>query len=229
MMTNADVKLNNKSKNIEALYSQYPVLGKIDKKNNGMISEHAYFKNLHADEYIAGAEETCHGILFVLEGVINIQKININGAQTNLYNIKQGEFCHEALSCVSNFESLNINGKASQYSEICIIPIEIVKRYIIVDEEFLVYIYEDLYKKFNAILENKENMIHESLETRLIKLLISKNSKLIYATHSQLAFEVDSVREVISRNLKSIEKRGYIKIKRGRIIVLKDLNEMLNS
>ncbi|AVK47014.1 hypothetical protein AXY43_02705 [Clostridium sp. MF28] len=46
---------------------------------------------------------------------------------------------------------------------------------------------------------------------------------------SELAFEVDSVREVISRNLKSIEKRGYIKIKRGRIIVLKDLNEMLKS
>ncbi|GEA30581.1 hypothetical protein CDIOL_15040 [Clostridium diolis] len=46
---------------------------------------------------------------------------------------------------------------------------------------------------------------------------------------SELAFEVDSVREVISRNLKSIEKRGYIKIKGGRIIVLKDLNEMLKS
>lgn len=46
---------------------------------------------------------------------------------------------------------------------------------------------------------------------------------------SELAFEVDSVRKVISRNLKSIEKRGYIKIKRGRIIVLKDLNEMLKS
>ena len=46
---------------------------------------------------------------------------------------------------------------------------------------------------------------------------------------SELAFGVDSVREVISRNLKSIEKRGYIKIKRGRIIVLKDLNEMLKS
>lgn len=97
------------------------------------------------------------------------------------------------------------------------------------DDEFLLYIYEDLYGKFSAVLENKENMIHESLETRLIKLLISKNSKIIYATHSELAFEVDSVREVISRNLKSIEKRGYIKLERGRIIVLKDLNEIPKS
>lgn len=103
MMMNVDVTLNNRSKDIEALYRKYPVLEKIDKKNNGVISKHAYFKNLHADEYIAGTEEICHGILFVLEGIINIQKININGEQTNLYNIKQGEFCHEALSCVSDF------------------------------------------------------------------------------------------------------------------------------
>jgi CRP/FNR family transcriptional regulator len=42
-----------------------------------------------------------------------------------------------------------------------------------------------------------------------------------------LAFEVDSVREVVSRKLKSIEKRGYIKLERGKIVVIKDLKEIL--
>lgn len=59
-------------------------------------------------------------------------------------------------------------------------------------------------------IENEEDMIHESLESRLSRLLINKNSKIIYETHNELAFEVDSVREVVSRKLKSIEKRGYI-------------------
>ena len=60
-----------------------------------------------------------------------------------------------------------------------------------------------------------------------IKLLISKNSKIIYATHNELAFEVDSAREVVSRNLKRIEKRGYIELERGKILILKDLKEIL--
>jgi len=227
MISNNDEELNNRSKNIESLYSKYPVLEKVDKKNNGIISEQAYFKTLYADEYIKATDGSCQGILFVLEGLINIQKINQNGEQTNLYNIKEGEFCHEALSCISNFESLNITGKAIHYSEVCIIPMEIVRQYIMKDEEFLLYIYEDLHRKFNAVIENKVEMMHESLETRLIKFLISKNSKIIYTTHSELAFEVDSAREVISRRLKSIEKRGYIKLERGKIIILKDLNEVL--
>lgn len=227
MISNNDEKLNKRSKDIDSLYSKYPVLEKVDKKNNRIISEQAYFKTLYADEYIKATDGTCHGILFVLEGLINIQKVNQNGEQTNLYNIKEGEFCHEALSCISNLESLNITGKAIRYSEVCIIPMEIVRQYIMKDEEFLLYIYEDLHRKFNVVIENKEEIMHEALETRLIRFLISRNSKIIYTTHSELAFEVDSAREVISRKLKSIEKRGYIKLERGKIIILKDLNEVL--
>ena len=84
-----------------------------------------------------------------------------------------------------------------------------------------------MYRKFNTVIENKEDMIHESLESRLIKLLMSKNSKIIHATHSELAFEVDSAHSVVSRNLKGIEKRGYTKLKRGKILILKNLKETL--
>ena len=56
---------------------------------------------------------------------------------------------------------------------------------------------------------------------------MSKSSKSIYATHSELAFEIDSTREVVSRSLKKIEKQGFIKMLRGKIQILKDLNELL--
>lgn len=226
-MDNYDKKLDNSSKNIKSLYDIYPVLKKIDENNNKIVSTQAIFKIVYSDEYVAGLEETCQGVLFVIKGTIKIQKINKNGEETNLYNIKQGEFCHEALSCLSNLESLNITGKAIQDSEICIIPFDIVRKYFIEDNKFLLYMYEDLYNKFNTVIENKEDMIHESLESRVIRLLINKNSKIIYATHNELAFEVDSVREVVSRKLKSIEKRGYIRLERGKIVILKDLNEIL--
>ena len=226
-MDNYGETLNNRSKDIQSLYDMYPVLKKIDKNNNEIISTQAIFKTVYSDEYVSGSESTCQGVLFVIKGIIKIQKINKDGEETNLYNIKQGEFCHEALSCLSNLESLNIAGKAIQDSKVCIIPFDIVGRYFIQDNEFLLYMYKDLYRKFNTVIENKEEMIHESLETRLIKFLISKNSNIIYATHNELAFEIDSVREVVSRRLKSIEKLGYIRLERGKILLLKDLNEIL--
>ena len=225
-MNNYEEKSNEKMKKIKALYEIYPILSKINEKNNEIINKQAVFKTLYADEYVKSAEGTCVGILFVIKGTIKIQKINSDGEETNLYNIRQGEFCHEALSCLSNFESLNITGKAIQDSEVCIIPVDIVRLHFMKDNEFLLYIYEDLHKKFNSVLENKEEIMHESLETRLVKLLINKNSNIIYATHGELAFEIDSAREAVSRKLKSIEKRGYIKLERGKIVIIKDLKEI---
>lgn len=226
-MNNYDEISNKRLNNIKALYKGYPILSKINDKNSEIINIHAVFKTLYADEYIKSENGSCGGVLFVIKGKIKIQKVNAEGEETNLYNIGQGEFCHEALSCLSNFESLNIVGKAIQDSEVCIIPLDIVKLYFMKDEDFLLYIYEDLYKKFNAVIENKEEIMHESLETRLVKLLINKNTRIIYATHSEIAFEIDSAREVVSRKLKNIEKLGYIRLERGKIIILKDLEEIL--
>lgn len=228
-MDNNGDTIKNRLKDIQELFAMYPVLKNINKRNNEIISNQAVFKNVYSDDYVGESDEACHGVLFVIRGRIKIQKINKEGEETNLYNIKQGEFCHEALSCLSNLESLDITGKAIQDSKVCIIPFDIVRKYLIEDNEFILYMYKDLYNKFKTVIENKEEMIHESLETRLIKLLISKKSKIVYATHSELAFEIDSVREVVSRKLKSIEKSGYIKLERGKIVILKDLNEILNN
>lgn len=219
--------LKNKMEYIEELFNIYPILKKINQENNNIIMEHGILKILYADEYISSAKEECSGVLFVIKGTIKIQKINKEGEETNLYNIKEGELCHEALTCLLKFESLNIMGEAIQDSLVCIIPLEIMKKYFLNNNEFLSYMYRDLYKKFNLIVSNKEERVHEALETRLIKLLISKKSKIIYTTHSELAFEIDSAREVVSRKLKSIEKRGYIKLERGKIQIIKSLEKLL--
>ncbi|CAI3549418.1 MULTISPECIES: Crp/Fnr family transcriptional regulator [Clostridium] len=213
-------------KNLELLYDRYPVLRNINDQNENIIGKNAYFKVLQFNEYISSSNGTCQGILFIVDGRLKIQRISENGDETSLYEIKEGELCHEALSCLLNFNPLNIIGRAVMNSTICIIPIEIVRNYLLKDLQFLKYMYEDLYEKFNIIIQKREDKNHNSLQTRLIKLLISKNSKIIYGTHRDLALEIDSTREVVSRHLKLIEKEGYIKIERGKIIVLKDLNEM---
>ena len=213
-------------KNLELLYDRYPVLKTINDQNENIIDKNAYFKTLQFNEYISSSNGTCQGILFIVDGMLKIQRLSGNGDETSLYEIKEGELCHEALSCLLNFNPLNIIGRAIMNSTICIIPIEIVRNYLIKDLQFLKYMYEDLYEKFNIIIQKREDKNHNSLQTRLIKLLISKNSKIIYGTHRDLALEIDSTREVVSRHLKLIEKEGYIKIERGKIIVLKDLNEM---
>jgi CRP/FNR family transcriptional regulator len=215
--------------NIEALYEIYPILKEIDTKNNGIIKGNTTFRELYKGEFLKTSQDNCSGLLFVIEGKIKIHKLNEEGEETNIYDIRSGELCHEALSCYFNCEALNVLGKALQNSKIAMVSAEVVRKYLLIDSRFLQKIYKDLYKKFTNILENKEERIHESVEKRLIKLLLSKNSKIIYSTQGDLAFEIDSAREVISRKLKTIEDSGYIKRTRGKIQIIKDLNKLLEE
>lgn len=219
--------INKKMEYINKLYEAYPVLAQIDEENKGILGEKAIFKDLFADEYLSTNEGECIGFLFVISGSIKINKLNERGEETNLYNIERGQLCHEALSCFMNCKSLNIIGKAIQDSKICVIPFDVVNKYLLQDTLFLQYIYKDLYDKLKIIINVKEEVRHESLTNRLVKLLIDKKSRNIYITHNELAFELDSAREVVSRKLKELEKRGYLKLSRGKIQIEKNLNEVL--
>ncbi|HEY5524874.1 MAG TPA: Crp/Fnr family transcriptional regulator [Clostridium sp.] len=215
--------------NIEALYEMYPILKKINIKNNGIIKDNTIFRELDRGEFLKTSQGNCSGLLFVIEGKIKIHKLNEEGEETNIYDIGSGELCHEALSCYFNCESLNVLGKALQNSKVAMISTEVVKNYLLGDSRFLQEIYKDLYKKFRNVLDNKEERIHESVEKRLVKLLLSKDSKIIYSTQGDLAFEIDSAREVVSRKLKTLENSGYIKRTRGKIQIIKDLKNLLEE
>lgn len=206
---------------INKLFKAYPPLKIINDKNNNIIKEKAILRKLMSDEYLSRDNEGCMGFLFVISGNIKIMRSNEKGEETNLYNIGKGDFCHEALSCFLNNTSLNITGKATQDSEICIIPFNIAKQYLLNNEIFLQSIYSDLYLKFKRIIDIKEEARHERLTDRLLKLLKDKNTNIVYATHSELAFELDSSREVISRKLKDLEKQGIVKLYRGKIQIIK--------
>lgn len=209
-----------KNTNIQLLYESYPIIKAIDEENQNIIGERAYFKSLKLQECFSSASGACDGILFVLKGCINIKRINEDGDETNLYNIHDGELCHEAFSCALKYKPLNIIGMAVQKSKVCIIPMEIVKKYLLNNSKFLSYMYEDIYKKFNIVIEKREDKNHKSLEKRIIEYLLKKNSKIIYSTHKDIANEIDSKREVVSRKLKEFERHGYIKLERGKITLL---------
>ena len=219
--------VNEQKRKIDSLYEVYPLLKILDEKSDGILSQNAVFKTLNMDQYLSNDGEGCMGFIFIVKGLIKIQRMNAGGKETNLYDLKEGQLCNELSNCFKEEDNLNICARALIDSEICVIPCGIAKKYLQQDIKFLIYMYNDLYRKDQIIIRDKESNRHESLEKRLVKLLMSKNSKSIYATHSELAFEIDSTREVISRSLKKIEKQGFIKMLRGKIQILKDLNELL--
>jgi CRP/FNR family transcriptional regulator len=65
-------------------------------------------------------------------------------------------------------------------------------------------------------MELVEAVAFQRLDQRLAALLLGKGSP-IRATHQSLADELGSVREIVSRLLRSFEDRGWVALGRERI------------
>jgi CRP/FNR family transcriptional regulator len=77
-------------------------------------------------------------------------------------------------------------------------------------------------ERLASLLALVEAITYQKLDQRLAALLVrrSKDSPTIAATHQAIADELGSVREIVTRLLRSFEDRGYVELGRERIRVL---------
>jgi CRP/FNR family transcriptional regulator len=62
-----------------------------------------------------------------------------------------------------------------------------------------------------------DEVAFHSLDARLAKLLLDANSDNIGRTHQLMADELGTAREVVSRQLKRFEQKGWVKLGRGHV------------
>jgi CRP/FNR family transcriptional regulator len=66
-----------------------------------------------------------------------------------------------------------------------------------------------------------EAIAYQKLDQRLAALLVAKSSDSdIHTTHQALADDLGSVREIVSRLLRSFEDRGWVDLGRERIRIV---------
>lgn len=203
--------------NTELVYEIYPMLRQIDEEHQGIITNHLTIREVQAGEYIQKGCIQCSNLFLVLKGSLKIEKIDADGKVMKMYNLEPGEICHEVLSCYMSCENLNLSGQAITDMVVAFVPLSKVEKYLMNDVNFLKFIYMNLYRKFRKVVIDKEMLMHESVYDRLTKFINAKNSSVLYMTHQEIADELGTAREVISRNLKKMEREGLIELERNKI------------
>ena len=111
-------------------------------------------------------------------------------------------------------------------SEILLIPYSVLNlfrdKYSIMEK----FLHNLTREKLSKSLLSLQNILLIPLKDRLLDFLYSLNKTEIFLTHEEIAKNLGSSREVISRNLKALEKENFLKINRKKIIIL-DRGEVL--
>jgi CRP/FNR family transcriptional regulator len=80
-------------------------------------------------------------------------------------------------------------------------------------------------RRYEELLQTIDGIAFQKLDDRLLNALKDKSrtqgASLVQTTHQELANELNSSREVVSRVLKQMERRGMVKLGRNKIELIR--------
>ena len=161
------------------------------------------------------------GLLFLKSGRLRFFFSSLEARDLPLYYLKETEieffedFNNKLISPI-----LDIAFVVERNSEVLLIPCSILnlfrKKYSIMER----FLHDLTREKLSKSLLSLQNILLIPLKERLLNFLYSLKKNEISLTHEEIAKKLGSSREVISRNLKILEKENFLKMNRKKIIII---------
>ena len=142
-----------------------------------------------------------------------------------LYYLEQGETCAMTLNCCLGSQKSEIIAVAESDTELIMIPIEKMEAWTAQYKSWRNFVFNSYNHRIKDLLETVDSIAFLKMDERLIKYLEEKSrisdDLIIHKTHQEIAHELHTFRVMISRLLKTLERKGEITIERNRVKLLK--------
>ena len=195
----------------------FPGLSGISDEVSRLLDQRARSAKLSAGSGIFGPGKPAENLLLLVSGTVRVQQLSDAGREIVLYRVHAGESCVLTTACLLAFEDYSAEGIAETDVEAILIPRATFDEIMAASREFRAFVFEAYSRRITDLFMVIEEIAFKRMDIRVAqKLLDLKDSQsLLHLTHQQLAVELGTAREVISRQLKEFERRGWLSLRRG--------------
>lgn len=173
------------------------------------------------DMSILQPSSPCKQFMLLLDGCVRVYQQTPDDREVTLYRLKAGDLCVLSINSLLHRKTFGAFARTETPVQVLVLSKDQFFEAMAASKIFQEYVLVSLSDRFHDLLELMENTIFESLDTRLICLLgrmsRASGTDTIHITHQELARELGTSREVISRLLKGLERKGCIHLGRGSI------------
>lgn len=200
----------------------FPTLARAPDATLERIARDATYRKALAGTEMFSAHSPCSGFPLVLAGTIRVLQRYENGRELHLYTVRAGESCLLSGGCLLGHAHYEASGVADTDVELLVLPPSAFEALIAEDETFRRHVFSLFGERLSELMQVVEAIASQKLDQRLAALLLNRevDGGEIHTTHQALADELGSVREIVSRLLRSFEDRGWVDLGRERIHVV---------
>jgi CRP/FNR family transcriptional regulator, anaerobic regulatory protein len=180
-----------------------------------LVSE-AQWLRVPAGTVLFDAHQPCRGFPLLLEGAVRVAMNAPSGREILLYRVEPGQGCILSGGCLLGHADYAARGSAEGDVVLASLPPGLFNELLLAHEPFRRFVFGMYGERLAEVMQLVEEVAFRRLDERLAQLLVHRGP-VIETTHQKLADELGSVREIVSRLLRSFESRGWVKLERERI------------
>jgi CRP/FNR family transcriptional regulator, anaerobic regulatory protein len=206
--------------------SLFPELEALEESNKKLLLQYA--RIVEAPVGTIGYQEGdhCSGYVLRLKGRSRVYKMSASGREILLYRVGAGETCVITTTCLLGNSQYPASTIVEEEIQDVIVPDAIFQRLMIDSPVFRQYVMQNYGALISDLIVLLDEVAFQTLDARLAKCLLDVGNNTIQRTHQQIADELGTAREVISRQLKRLEQKGWLSMGRG-VIEIQQRGELL--
>lgn len=199
---------------------QFPALMALEPEARGLLLKHA--RVVEAPVGTIGYEEgtPCHAYVLRLAGQSRVFKLSSSGREILLYRVTGGETCVLTTTCLLGSSDYPASTIVEEPIRDILVPAAAFHEMMLESRVFRRFVMENYGALISDLIVLLDEVAFHSLDARLAKLLLEEPGDQVRRTHQQLADELGTAREVVSRQLKRFEQKGWLALGRGKLELL---------
>lgn len=198
---------------------QFPGLARLEPDVSAALERSGRLVSLPAGSRIYGPGQPPENFLLLLDGTVRVQQVSDSGREIVLYRVEAGESCALTTACLMSFEDYLAEAQAETAIRAVAIPRAVFDDLVGRSPVFRQFVFTAFSSRITDLFRIIDDVAFQRLDIRLAQKLVelSRGGETVTATQQQLASELGTAREVVSRVLGELSRRGLIAIARGTI------------
>lgn len=212
------------------LRTQYPFITSLSKETLTQLRAECAVVNAEDGQVLLEQGAFADRFVFPLAGGTRAVVRSSEDREITLDRVKPGDCCTLSASCLFGACPSPARGVVEGELTAVVLPGELFFRMVDESVAFRRFVFGGISRRFARLVQMVDRVAFQTVEKRLANALLERRAP-IRVTHQALAMELGSVREIISRHLKSFENRGWVSLARQRIEILDrdGLRDLLNG
>ena len=188
------------------------------------LAQHTILSAYQKDENLFWQDEDCPGLFIIQQGSVKLFKISPQGRELIVRVLEKGETFNEVP--VFDQGKNAVNATALEASQFWLVKTEAIQHVMVEHPELCQLTVLNLSQNLRMLIGLVEELSFYQVTHRLARLISQLSPEQLQGqtgprlTQDDLAARLGTVREVVARSLRELERSGAIDVQRGRINIV---------